>query len=266
MVSKDENFSIRLFILTCLFLIVAAFSIQLSLVILAITLFIFIFKNHKKIKSIISAKNNVQPGSKDEASERKLVFTYGDNARSKYCEFLVERYLSTLDKNLYTVINNVMLPSCGGNTSNTQIDHVVVSRFGIFCIETKSHRGWIYCGENEKSWLQILPRSCNEFYNPLRQNYAHVCAINALLDTNLRNTIISIAVFPSADTIIKKGVVNAGNIGYLLREIDKYRICAYNQSEYEEIVKLIQRANKNDEETVYRHKLEVSSLAVSLGA
>ena len=40
-----------------------------------------------------------------------------------------------LDKNVYRLIKNVTLPTDGGTT---QIDHVIVSRFGVFVVETKS--------------------------------------------------------------------------------------------------------------------------------
>lgn len=213
------------------------------------------FKNALKTKISITS---------NEITETKLPFTYGDNPHSKYCEFLVSRYLNTLNKNYYTVIDNVILPSTGGNTTNTQIDHVVVSRYGIFCIETKSHRGWIYCMNDERSWLQILPKSCNEFYSPSRQNYAHTSALKSLLKPRLVNMIIPIIVFTSADAIIKDGDVNVGNIGYMLREIDKHKTLIYSRYEYEKIVNIIRCASKDDSETVYQHKIEVCNLVASL--
>ena len=193
---------------------------------------------------------------------KKLPFTYGDQELTRHCEFLVERYLSTLNKNEYTVINNVTIPSFGGNTTNVQIDHVVVSRYGIFSIETKSHRGWIYCKDFEQKWIQILPRTCNTFPSPSRQNYAHVCALRGLLGDDIR--VIPIVVLTSADAIMKKGNVKVGNIGYLLNEIDNYKKCIYTKYEYEKIIDLIKSANKNDKETAYQHKLKVSNLVASL--
>lgn len=43
-----------------------------------------------------------------------------------------------LDKSNYKVINNVVLKS-GNKTS--QIDHIVISDYGIFVIETKNYKG-----------------------------------------------------------------------------------------------------------------------------
>ena len=52
-------------------------------------------------------------------------------------ENFVSRKLLELDSEHYKVLVDLMLPSLG-NTNTTQIDHIVVSDFGIFCIETKS--------------------------------------------------------------------------------------------------------------------------------
>lgn len=46
-----------------------------------------------------------------------------------------------LDSQVYRSINNVTIPTANGTT---QIDHVIVSRYGIFVVETKNIKGWIY--------------------------------------------------------------------------------------------------------------------------
>ena len=47
-----------------------------------------------------------------------------------------------LDASIYHVLNGICLPLDDGST--TQIDHVVVSPFGVFVIETKTYKGWIF--------------------------------------------------------------------------------------------------------------------------
>ena len=56
----------------------------------------------------------------------------------------------------------------------TQIDHVVVSRHGVFVIETKNYGGWIFGKPGAKNWTQKFPRRSTTFQNPLRQNDKHV--------------------------------------------------------------------------------------------
>ena len=96
-------------------------------------------------------------------------------------EKLVSLLLKRLDPQLYRVLNNVYLPKPDGTT--TQIDHVVVSPFGVFVVETKTYQGWIFCGADSKVWTQCIRKKGfrapikNTFQNPLHQNYAHLCAI-----------------------------------------------------------------------------------------
>ncbi|AZQ66820.1 nuclease [Silicimonas algicola] len=78
----------------------------------------------------------------------------------------------------YQIFADLTLPSRGGTT---QIDHVVVSRFGVFVIETKNMKGWIFGSADQASWTQIIHGHKTRFQNPLRQNYKHVKAVEEVL-------------------------------------------------------------------------------------
>jgi hypothetical protein len=84
-----------------------------------------------------------------------------------------------LDKKTYRVFNNVTLPNFGGGT--TQIDHIIVSVYGIFVIETKNMNGWIYGNEKDAKWTQVFFKKKYTFPNPLRQNYKHTKSVSELL-------------------------------------------------------------------------------------
>jgi len=79
----------------------------------------------------------------------------------------------------YHLLNHVTVRLEDGTT---QIDYVLVSRFGIFVIETKDYKGWIFAGPRDRYWTQVLYRAKFRFQNPLRQNHRHVRAIQELLD------------------------------------------------------------------------------------
>jgi hypothetical protein len=79
----------------------------------------------------------------------------------------------------YHLLNHLTLRLKG---ETTQIDHVLVSRFGVFVIETKHYNGWIFADSGDRQWTQVLYRVKNRFQNPIRQNYKHVCAVQELLD------------------------------------------------------------------------------------
>ena len=58
-----------------------------------------------------------------------------------------------LDANVYRRGHNLVLPCQGGAT---QIDHVLVSVYGIFAIETKNMQGWIFGDERSPQWTQCI--------------------------------------------------------------------------------------------------------------
>ena len=91
---------------------------------------------------------------------------------------LLSRELSYKD---YFIFNNLILPS--ENNGSTQIDHIVISRFGIFVIESKDYNGWIFGSKDDPMWVQSLPGGKNKFsfQNPTHQNYAHIMALKVLM-------------------------------------------------------------------------------------
>ena len=83
-----------------------------------------------------------------------------------------------LDSSIYRELNNVTIPTPDGTT---QIDHVIVSRYGIFVIETKNMNGWIFGNEKSAEWTQSFPGGKFKFQNPLRQNYRHTKCLSEFL-------------------------------------------------------------------------------------
>ena len=85
----------------------------------------------------------------------------------------------TLPAPVYRRYHDVTLPTVNGTT---QIDHVFVSVFGVFVVETKNMGGWIFGSERDREWTQVFPGGKNhKFQNPLRQNYGHVRAMEETL-------------------------------------------------------------------------------------
>ncbi len=108
-------------------------------------------------------------------------------------EATVATILSTLPKEEYRVLNNIMLRTDRGTT---QIDHVVVSNYGIFVIETKNYKGWITGSENSEQWIKNMYGKKYPFRNPIKQNFGHVKALESVLRLP-NNVFIPIVVFSS---------------------------------------------------------------------
>jgi hypothetical protein len=91
----------------------------------------------------------------------------------------------------YHLLRDITLPSGDGTT---QIDHILVSEYGIFVIETKYMRGVISGTIRKKQWSQKVDRKIYKFQNPLNQNYKHIKTLESLLAID-RRKLISIVVF-----------------------------------------------------------------------
>lgn len=108
--------------------------------------------------------------------------------KGKRGETRVHDILSQLPEE-YHILNDVVLQTEKGTT---QIDHVVISRYGVFVIETKNYSGKIYGNDNQQQWTQIILTDVtyrrkwyktytyvtkNKFYNPVKQAMGHLYGI-----------------------------------------------------------------------------------------
>ena len=104
----------------------------------------------------------------------------------------------------------------------TQIDHILISRYGVFVIETKNYKGWIFANPMHAMWTQVLFGAKFKFQNPIVQNSRHVRAVRALLDFLPGDLIKSGVVFTGEaefKTDMPEGVYQlAGFVDYLREE------------------------------------------------
>ena len=99
---------------------------------------------------------------------------------------------AALDPGEYIQVHDLLLRDTDGST--TQIDHVILSPYGIFVIETKHYKGWIFGSERNAKWTQKVYRKTHTFQNPLRQNYRHIKVLSKLLGID-EDKFVSIVVF-----------------------------------------------------------------------
>jgi restriction system protein len=83
-----------------------------------------------------------------------------------------------LDNHLYHVLNKVTLPAAEGTA---RINHLIVSIYGVFVIETLNMKGLISGSVDEQTWLQKRNLRSQAFQNPLLQNDHQVKALQKLL-------------------------------------------------------------------------------------
>ena len=141
-----------------------------------------------------------------------------------------------LDKEKYHLIKNVTLPTEDGST---QIDHVIISVYGIFVVETKNMKGWIFGSPNQKTWTQKIYKHFSKFQNPLHQNYKHVKTLQSLLGIS-DDQIFSLVVFVGDSTFKTEMPENVTYGGGYVRFIKSKTQPVLSESDVNEITSKIE--------------------------
>lgn len=150
----------------------------------------------------------------------------------------------------YKLLSNVMIKRQNGTS---QIDHILIGRKGVFVIETKDFSGKIYGDQYSKYWMQKLNGRKNTFYNPIRQNYGHIKALEEMLDR--KDIFISLIVFTNKSNIKKiKAEVPVIQLKKLKRFIKKYKSDIYlSKDEISEIYNSINKKNIISNRAIKKH-------------
>lgn len=149
--------------------------------------------------------------------------------------FLLKLFLS---KKQYYLIKNATLPTENGTT---QIDHILISKYGIFVIETKNMKGWIFGSENQKEWTQKIYKHSNKFQNPLHQNYKHLKTLESYLNIN-QAALFSVVVFIGDSTFKTDMPENVTYAGGCIRYIKSKNTELFTDAQVKEIISTIENA------------------------
>ncbi|MCG3879255.1 NERD domain-containing protein [Psychrobacter sp. Ps6] len=166
--------------------------------------------------------------------------------KSSFKGFLGETVINVamwlkLEKDVYHRLNGITLPLANGGS--TQIDHIIVSVYGIFVIETKNYKGWIYGSENQRQWTQAFPNGSKfKFQNPLRQNYLHIKTLADLLGLELSYFHSMIAFIGECELKTRdelpEHVLTSGMVSYVKKKKDKLLT-------EDEVTSIVEQINSN---------------------
>lgn len=169
-------------------------------------------------------------------------------------EFQVRLRLRMLPTKKYKVINNLLICQ-NGHTS--QIDHVVVSEYGIFVIETKNYKGYIYGGLDSEYWTQNIYGKKFKLFNPLLQNQSHVKAIGRLLPDIHPDFLVSIVAFSRRATLKKlhfDNVIYWNRVNRFIRSYSQKRI---SSEQVQKAFSTLTELNSTSGETRNKHLKKV---------
>nr|WP_275667680.1 NERD domain-containing protein [Photobacterium damselae] len=175
-------------------------------------------------------------------------------------EYLVNRLLSKLPESDYTLIKDVTLPTSDGTT---QVDHIVVSKYGIFVVETKNMKGWIFGSARQKLWTQKIYRHSSKFQNPLHQNYKHIKALETLLGCSA-DYLHSVIVFIGDSTFKTEMPPNVTYARGSIRYIQQFNKVVFSDKDYARLTNSINQIKlKRGVITDLKHRNHVKEIVAS---
>lgn len=168
-------------------------------------------------------------------------------------ENAVSSQLKLLDNNEYRVYNNLLFNL--KNDITIQIDHLVVSRTGIYVIETKNYGGVVEELEQDK-WKQKWYRKEYNFYSPVKQNESHIKSLMYVLFTKDRNLFKSFIVFPDNTNLLVKNP-KIIHTKYLCRKIEENKLHILTQQQVDDICRKIESRNIYSKKNIKKHHQRV---------
>ena len=157
-----------------------------------------------------------------------------------------------LDKDTYHQFHNLTV---AGQDGPMHIDHAVVSKYGIFVIETLHMHGWIFGKEYEPTWRHIFGSHNHAFPNPMRHGYQCIKALDNLLEVG-EHKITPIAAFVGdcefKSEIPQNVVRNKGFVDYILSRTK----VVFTDSELARVVQTMRSGMTQQTGTEDRHKVK----------
>lgn len=189
--------------------------------------------------------------------------------KGKRGENRVIKHLQALPQD-YHIVNDVVFETKRGTT---QIDHIVVSKYGVFTIETKNYRGDIYGDDDRKEWTQIIVTRVRynrnwykvykyvtkkQFYNPVKQSVGHAIEIEKQLRVFCKVSVVPIVAFSLN--------ANLSNVSSRYPVVYDYQLPSLLQSYNtifltdEEVIKIVDIISCNNKRKIIDNKTHVKNL------
>ena len=108
-------------------------------------------------------------------------------------EYLTWQHLKRL-RGYKKFLFNCYIPK--GDGTLTEIDLILLHASGVYVIESKNYSGWIFGNEEARYWTQSFRRGRRErFFNPIKQNNAHIKQLRRFVPGLKPEAIQSVIVF-----------------------------------------------------------------------
>lgn len=151
----------------------------------------FLFKNKKNNKTDNDMKETPSTETRTNNDATKIKNERTAVRKGELGEYKIDIQLSQLPKE-FMYLSDLLIKNSKSSTGFSQIDHVIITPYGLFVIETKNYQGTIYGGKDRKNWLI---NGKFKMMNPLMQNYGHIEALKNFIDGKYHQYFISMVSF-----------------------------------------------------------------------
>lgn len=154
------------------------------------------------------------------------------------------------------ILRNLYIPKSNGET--TEIDLVFINRNGIFVIESKNYKGWIFGTVAQKLWtVKYIGGETQQLFNPIWQNRSHVKHLQEQLDDIPEDLFYSLTIFGSdaeiktqiGDLLPRENVISLTDLQNYINSQTEKRNNELSEAEIDSIANILQIkfCNKNQE-------------------
>lgn len=230
----------------------------LIFLIIAIPVIIFLI-----VIAVVATKSNHDKGDYRDGGGKQVghfnqptMFTSSEETAGIRGEVFANYHLRPLLRNDEYLLTNLLIPLKNGRT--TEIDSVIISRKGIFCIETKNWAGQIYGNDNDEYWEQIYDDPYKENRrpkNPVIQNERHCSVLDHLFHGHFTVEGAVIFVNDKADYYVYSSSC------YTIGQFKSYYRCLPDtQLTIDEVNRVFQKLSKHlaTQEQLERHKERIN--------
>ena len=180
--------------------------------------------------------------------------------KGKYGEYKVNNTLISHGFEKRYTISDLIFVSDG---KSVQIDNILINSKGLFVIETKNYGGRIYGSDGQHEWTQVIGRTKNKFYNPVKQNATHIYHLKKVLPKQV--PVFSVVVFVKNNTsyITSNNVVGLSSLPQYLA---RYRAEVLSDDEIDELYDFFMELKANTDVSALEHIENVDDMRKKIDA
>lgn len=209
-------------------------------------------KIKKKVNEVLASHQTY----KDETGHSIVKVLLDKGLTGEYLSFFALNQIRGEHRTLF----NIYVPKKRGG--HTEIDLLFIHETGLYVVESKNYSAWIYGNGDHKNWTQVFPNGKKyPFYNPIRQNEAHIRALQFILKEVSPDVYENIVVFSERcklKSVVfmqeRTYVIKRPDLKGLIKKLTTERLPVFTKEEVQSIYNQLKQYAQADERQIAEHR------------